>query len=92
MVSADSLVAPRDRFDDLPDEHPGNDYAYQSPQPRIVTTQPDAASSAKVTVPRPISQTGNADDLDGARGILFGVILGTIGWGLIGGLVYLLMA
>ena len=48
-------------------------------------------SRAVATPPASISIATPRDDLDAARGILVGVVVGSIGWGLAAGLLYLLL-
>ncbi len=49
------------------------------------------ASRAVATPPASISIATPLDDLDAARGILVGVVIGSISWGLAAGLLYLLL-
>jgi hypothetical protein len=68
-----------------PAEHADSVGPIQVLPPRAVTTPHASESGAE-------SGATRRHDLDTARGILMGVVLGSLGWGLIAGLLYMLLA
>ena len=98
MSCAESHGVLRSRFDQRSDDDPPPQNqlrdATGSTQKRAGDAGPIqiVASRAVATPPASISIATQLDDLDAARGILVGVVLGSISWGLTAGLLYLLLA
>jgi hypothetical protein len=91
MATENSIFAPRESFDDQQEADPfrvPKNVRRQKPTApqRFPSAQPAARGECK---PRASSQ--HSDDLNVAKGILVGVVLGSICWGLLIGVLYWLV-
>jgi len=89
MTFRDSIVAQREGFGVRLGINPLGAHKSQPLQRANIPSEPVLTQPTAAVAPRLKTSAQRSDDLDAAKGILFGIIIGSVCWGLLGGAFYL---
>ena len=90
-ITAGSIFVPRGHDSERHDQNSYGVSFIQPPTPINVPSESFSATSTLVSGPKRKTKSQESDALEGARGIVAGVVVGSISWGLLGFLGYALL-